>query len=78
MIINNYISENEFKNKIPDLISSIRQKGIINEIVPLDYLKNMNIDPNIDTLLTEKHYVNFGLVNSRMFELIEKIKYFLD
>ena len=72
----NYISENEFKNKIPDLIYSIRQKGIINEIVPLDDIKNMNIDPNIETLLTEKHYVNFGLVNSRMFELIEQIKIF--
>jgi len=72
----NYISENEFKNKIPDLIYSIRQKGIINEIVPLDDMKNMNIDPNIETLLTEKHYVNFGLVNSRMFELIEQIKNF--
>ena len=72
----NYVTENEFKNKIPDLIYSIRQKGIINEIVPLDDIKNMSIDPIIKKLLTENHYVNFGLVNGRMFELIGQIKNF--
>ena len=52
----NYISENEFTNKIPGLINSIRQKEIIKEIVPLD---DMKIVPNIETLYSEKHFVNF-------------------
>ena len=69
----NYISENEFNNKIPDLINSIRQKEIVKDIVPLD---DMKIVPVIDKLFKEGHFVNFGLVNIRMYGLIEKIKNF--
>ena len=69
----NYISENEFKNKIPGLINLIRQKEIIKEIVPLD---DMKIVPIIEELYSEKHFVNFGLVNERMYGLVEQIKNF--
>lgn len=72
----NYISEIEFKNKIPDLINSIIQKQIINEIVPLDDISEMKIVPNIEKLSGENHFVNFGLVNNRMYELLEQIKNF--
>ena len=72
----NYISEIEFKNKIPDLINSIIQKQIINEIVPLDDISEMKIVPNIEKLCGENHFVNFGLVNNRMYELLEQIKNF--
>jgi hypothetical protein len=72
----NYISEIEFKNKIPDLINSIIQKQIINEIVPLDDISVMKIVPNIEKLCGENHFVNFGLVNNRMYELLEQIKNF--
>ena len=72
----NYISEIEFKNKIPDLIKSITQKQIVNEIVPLDDINEMKIVPYIEKIHDENHFVNFGLVNKRMYELLEQIKNF--
>ena len=69
----NYISEIEFNTKIPDLINSIRQKEIIKEIAPVD---DMKIIPMIEELYSENHFVNFGLVNYRIYGLIEQIKNF--
>ena len=65
----NYKNNSEFNIKI--LIKQIKQKGIINEIVPLD---DMKIVPNIQKLYSKNHFVNFGIINIEIYHVIEEIK----
>ena len=57
---------------INELIKSIKQKGIINQRVPLD--KNIQIIPRIKKLYGENHFVNFSLVNDKIIQTIKEIK----
>ena len=54
-----------------NLIKQIKQKGIINEIVPLDDIK---IVPNIQKIHSKPHFVNFGIINIEIYHVIEEIK----
>ena len=66
-----YNNEDELDKNIPNLISSIKQKGIINEE---QYLEFKTIVPNLEKVLDERHISNFSIVNSKIFNLIKKIQ----
>ena len=68
---NKYKDELELELKINYLIKSIKQKGIINEKVPLD---NVPIIPRIKSLFSQYHFVNFCLVNDKIIKTIQEIK----
>ena len=68
----NYKSDYEFENKIPEIIQSIKKKGIIKEYVPLD--NDMKIVPYIRVYFHKKHFIDFGLINDEIFEVTKKIK----
>ena len=65
-----YKTDKEFESKIPYLINLIKQKDIINEVVPLD---DMKIIPNVKSLYSKLLYFNFGIINEKIYHVIEKI-----
>ena len=66
-----YINEDDFEKKIPNLISSIKKKGIINEDF---YFGDEKVLPNIEKFSNERHISNFSIVNIKIINLIKKIK----
>ena len=66
-----YNNEDELDKNINNLISSIKQKGIINEE---QYLEFKTIVPNLEKVLDERHISNFSIVNIKIFNLIKKIQ----
>ena len=68
---NEYKDELELELNINYLIKSIKQKGIINEKVPLE---SIPIIPRIKSLFSQYHYVDFCLVNDKIIKTIQEIK----
>ena len=66
-----YKNDYEFDSKIDDLIKSIKKKRIINEF---ESLNNDKLVPDIRAKYSKKHFINFGLVNDKIFETISLIK----
>ena len=66
-----YKSDYEFYSKIDELINYIKQKRIINEFKP-SY--NDKIVPNVRIEYSKKHFINFGLVNDKIYEVVGQIK----
>ena len=66
-----YINENNFEKNIPNLISLIKKKDIINEEMNF---RDEKITPNIEKLSNVRHISNFSIVNNKIFNLIKKIK----
>ena len=64
-------NEYELDSKINNLISSIKQKGIIKEKVPLDNIKILPKEKKIKSTL---HLINFCLVNEKIINVIKTIK----
>lgn len=65
-----YNTEREFEYKISYFINLIKQKNIINEQVPLI---DIDFEPEIKNCYSTNHYINFSLINEKIYNIIPKI-----
>ena len=66
-----YFRDKSFENKFKDIVSSIKQKEIIKEKVPLD---DINIIPDTFEMYGTRHNYNFNIINEEIYQVIKQIQ----